>query len=85
MDRISTLRNVEAALAAFEDGEATLAETERRVRGAVRTYASEFEREERGVYRVGETVVVAASEQEARERAASLADSAADGPVERVE
>jgi hypothetical protein len=43
MDRISALRNVEDALAAFEDGECDLSELERRVRGTLRTYATEFD------------------------------------------
>ena len=37
MDRISALRNVEEALAAFEDGECSLAELEADVRGVLRT------------------------------------------------
>jgi len=43
MDRISALRNVEEALAAFESGETDLAGLEREVRGVLRTYATEFE------------------------------------------
>ncbi|WP_415379415.1 hypothetical protein [Halosimplex sp. TS25] len=43
MDRISALRNVEAALGEFEDGEIDLAELEREVRGTLRTYATEFD------------------------------------------
>jgi len=78
MDRISALRNVEDAVRAFEDGEADLAETERRVRTVLRTYATEFDREDRRAFRVvagpGEgRVVVAGSPAEARERAVTLA------------
>jgi len=43
MDRISALRNVEEALAAFESGETDLSGLERDVRGVLRTYATEFE------------------------------------------
>jgi hypothetical protein len=43
MDRISALRNVEQALAAFESGETDLTGLEREVRGVLRTYATEFE------------------------------------------
>ena len=43
MDRISTLRNIEDALAEFEDGECDLSDLERRVRGALRTYATELD------------------------------------------
>lgn len=43
VDRISTLRNVEAALRRFERGEADLHETEREVVNALRTYATDFE------------------------------------------
>ena len=79
MDRISALRNVEEALRSFEDGEADLAETERRVRTILRTYATEFEDEQRHAYRArgGEadgTVVVAASEAAARRRVRDLLD-----------
>ncbi|MXR41741.1 hypothetical protein GRX01_10385 [Halobaculum sp. WSA2] len=80
MDRISALRNVEDAIRAFEDGEADLADTERRVATVLRTYATEFEVEDRRAYRVvdgpGEgRVVVAGTPAEARERAVRLADS----------
>ncbi|QZY00614.1 hypothetical protein [Halobaculum rubrum] len=78
MDRISALRNVEDAIRAFEDGEADLADTERRVATVLRTYATEFEVENRRAYHAvdgpGEgRVVVAADPLEARERIASLA------------
>ena len=86
MDRISALRNVEEALAAFEAGEADLAEAERRVRGILRTYATEFEGElsayrASGGPRVEGMVVMATGEAQARERVRSLLD-AVDDPVE---
>jgi len=73
MDRISAMRNVEDALRAFEDGEADLAATERRVAAVLRTYASEFEGEDDVFRAVGEppvdgTIVVAPSKPAARER-----------------
>ena len=85
MDRISAIRNVEDALREFEDGEADLAATERRVAAVLRTYATEFD-DDGDVFRaVGDdpvdgTVVVAPSEPAARERvlAASGIDDAAD-------
>ncbi|MFB6156603.1 MAG: hypothetical protein ABEJ34_02015 [Haloferacaceae archaeon] len=81
MDRISALRNVEEALREFEAGEADLAATERRVVTVLRTYATEFEGEERpdlDAYRArGEdpadgTVVVAGTPAEARDRVRDL-------------
>ena len=82
MDRISALRNVEEALAAFEDGETDLAELERRVRGVLRTYATDFEGD-LAAYRATAddrtVVVMATGEQQARERARSRLD--ADGTV----
>ncbi|SHH14713.1 DUF7854 family protein [Halobaculum gomorrense] len=80
MDRISALRNVEDAIRAFEDGEADLADTERRVATVLRTYATEFDSEDRRAYRVvdgpGEgRVVVAGTPAEAREQAVLLADA----------
>lgn len=78
MDRISALRNVEEALAEFEAGEIDLATVERRVGAVLRTYATEFDREELAAYRVegvdGAVVVVAASPGDARERAEELQD-----------
>ncbi|WP_435063555.1 hypothetical protein [Halobaculum sp. EA56] len=84
MDRISALRNVEDAIRAFEDGEADLRETERRVATVLRTYATEFEVADRRAFRVvdgpGEgRVVVAGDPAEARERAATLASADAAG------
>lgn len=87
MDRISALRNVEEALDAFERGDADLAATERRVRTVLQTYATEFEDENRAVYRTATddpTVVVAASAAEARERIADLTGEEP-GDVERLE
>ena len=78
MDRISALRNVEEALAAFEAGEASLPELEREVRGVLRTYATEFD--DRRAWRAGGDpaveglVVLATSRTAARERVADLAD-----------
>jgi triosephosphate isomerase len=77
MDRISALRNVEDALAAFEAGD--LAALERQVQGVLRTYATEFEGD-LSAYRAVEpdravgTVVLAHDEREARERVADLLD-----------
>ncbi|SDX93669.1 DUF7854 family protein [Halopenitus persicus] len=79
MDRISAIRNVEDALRRFEDGEASLAETERRTVAVLRTYATEFEGTD-AVYRargpgpVDGTVVVAPSTAAARERVRELAE-----------
>jgi|APHM01.1.fsa_nt_gi hypothetical protein len=80
MDRISALRNVEDALAAFEDGEVTLSALEERVAGVLRTYATEFDHDGRVVYRVHgcdrerPVVVVAPSPEAARDRARTTAD-----------
>jgi len=88
MDRISALRNVEDALARYEDGELALPELEREVRGVLRTYATAFE--EATAYRArGEApadglVVVAQSPTAARERVEELAGPA-EFEVERVE
>ena len=78
MDRISALRNVEEALAAFEAGETDLAGLERRVRGVLRTYATEFDGE-LAAYRAtdeagdaGGTTVLADAPRTARERIAEL-------------
>jgi hypothetical protein len=95
MDRISAIRNVEEALAAFEAGECDLAELERRVRGTLRTYATEFEGD-LDAYRasgddaVDGVVVLASSRRDARERVGELAADEDDGggglrfEVERV-
>ena len=92
MDRISAIRNVEDALREFENGDADLAATERRVAAVLRTYATEFDGEG-GVYRaigddpVDGTVVVAPSEPAARERvlAASGVDDVAEGEQKDVD
>lgn len=83
MDRISALRNIEDALAAFEDGEVDLADLERRVQGILRTYATEFEGQlsayrATGGARVEGMVVLAPDEQTARERVRSLLAEAGD-------
>lgn len=78
MDRISALRNVEDALARFEEGECSLADLEGEVRGVLRTYATDFEGELRAYEATGGDadglVVLAASDGEARERVAALVD-----------
>lgn len=89
MDRISALRNVEDALADFEAGETDLAELERRVRGVLRTYATEFEGNLQAFRATGDhdEVVLAPSRPAARERIACLvADVEPDDlDVERVD
>lgn len=77
MDRISAIRNVEDALRTFEDGEADLADTERRVAAVLRTYATEFEGDDDVFRAVGEEpvdgrIVVASSAPAARERVLAL-------------
>ena len=86
MDRISAIRNVEDALRDFEEGDADLASTERRVGTVLRTFATEFETDDRRAYRgvggAGDgTVVVAPSPAAARERIETLAG----GEPENVE
>lgn len=79
MDRIAALRRIEGSLSAFESGETDLETCERRIRAAVRTFATEFDGD-LSAYRSGEgTVVVAASEREARELVRELTD--ADAPT----
>jgi len=91
MDRISALRNVEQALADFEDGEADLAATEERVVSVLRTYATEFEGEGGDVYRaVGDdrvegVVVVAGSPAEARATVREVLDGDVDDGAFDVE
>ena len=81
MDRIAALRRIEASLSAFESGETDLETCERRVRAAVRTFATEFDGD-LTAYRADDgTVVVAGSEREARERIRELTD--ADAPTVR--
>ena len=90
MDRISALRNVEAALRAFEDGELAFAALEDEVRGTLRTYVSSFEGDGVAPFRVVDgpdaavgVVVVAADANVARERVRELA--AVEGGVLAVE
>jgi hypothetical protein len=91
MDRISALRNIEEALATFEDGQCSLSELETDVRGILRTYAADFEGELQA-YRAHTSgsadgiVVLASSEPEARNRVEELVDepgSISVSPVER--
>jgi hypothetical protein len=94
MDRISALRNVEDALAAFENGECDLHELERQVRGTLRTYATEFDGDLAAYRASGDgpadgLVVMAPSTEVARERVGRLVETD-DGTeprfrVERVE
>jgi anti-sigma factor ChrR (cupin superfamily) len=78
MDRISALRNVEDALAAFEAGEATLQSVEADVRGILRTYATNFDGEQAPFEATGGNVdgvvVLAHSQQGARDRVVALVD-----------
>lgn len=91
MDRISALRNVEDALADFEEGDASLGDVEDRVLGVLRTYATEFEGDEAVAFRAtGDTrvegvVVVAPSAETARERVAARVDATPDFRVERLD
>jgi hypothetical protein len=80
MDRISALRNIEDALAAFEAGESTLADLEGQVRGILRTYAADLDGE-LGAYRATgegfeERVVVAGSLENTHRMASGRADPA---------
>ncbi|MFB6134051.1 MAG: hypothetical protein ABEJ55_03605 [Halanaeroarchaeum sp.] len=78
MDRISTLRNVEDALAAFERGEIDLSTMEARVQGALRTFATEYPEDGTRAYRASGDpraeglVVLADSRSTARERVVAL-------------
>lgn len=84
MDRIAALRQIEDALADFEAGETDLDTCERRVRAAVRTFATAFDGDLGAFESDGGTIVVAASAREARERVRALTD--ADAPtVERID
>jgi hypothetical protein len=89
MDRISALRNVERALAAYEQGEQSLPELEREVRGVLRTYATEFADgtvwRARGDEPADGMVVVAPNRSEARERVAAALSESASFDVERLE
>jgi hypothetical protein len=81
MDRISALRNVENALADFEDGDASLAELEDQVLTVLRTYATEFDAMDRSSYRaygddeVDGVVVTAEGRPEARDRVEDVVDA----------
>lgn len=81
VDHISALRNVEEALRAFEDGDADLATTQRRVQSVLQSYATEFEAEERRPYRAhGDdpadgVVVIAPDPETAKSRVRSLSDA----------
>jgi hypothetical protein len=90
MDRISPLRNVEDALAAFERGDCSLSELEADVRGVLRTYAADFEGEMQayrasGAGRADGLVVLAASAPEARDRVAALVEEPGEFTVSPVE
>ncbi|MDZ7746608.1 MAG: hypothetical protein U5K28_08935 [Halobacteriales archaeon] len=89
MDRISALRNIEDALAEFEDGECDLSELERRVRGMLRTYATELDGDTRAYRATGEEpadgrVVLAPSAGAAYERLADLLSETPDFEMEEV-
>jgi hypothetical protein len=79
MDRISALRNVEDALARFEDGECSLEDLETEVRGILRTYATDFDGELRAYHAEGGdadgVIVLASSGPDARERVDALVES----------
>lgn len=89
MDRISALRNVEDALAAFEEGDCSLSELEADVRAILRTYAADFEGDMQAYRASGGPadglVVLAASAPEARERVAELVESPGEFTVSPVE
>lgn len=89
MDRISTLRNVEEALAEFETGDSDLETTEERVLAVIRTYATSFESDGCAAYLVEPVdrrdsfTVVASSPDAATRRVAELLDD--DVVPERIE
>jgi hypothetical protein len=91
MDRISALRNIEAALSEFERGEVPLQALEDRVQGILRTYATEFESEGLRAFRasgdssVSGLIVVAESHSAARARVRDLVDDAGSFAVEPIE
>ena len=77
MDRISALRNVEDALAAFEAEDLTLPELEREVRGVLRTYATDFAEESRAYRARGDPPADGVAERTRDEAiAAAMADTA---------
>lgn len=87
MDRISALRNLEDALGDFEDGELSLPDLEREVRGIVRTYATDFADGKRAYRATGDPaaegiVVLAESPAAAHDR---IAQRVADGVRFEVE
>jgi hypothetical protein len=90
MDRISALRNVEDALAAFEDDDLTLPELEGEVRGILRTYATDFAEGKRVYRATGDPAaagleVLADSRAAARDRVAELVAPDDSFTVEPVE
>jgi len=90
MDRIAALRNVEDALAEYEQGETDLESLEREVLGVVRTYATEFDGglaayRARGDGPADGLVVVAESRREARERVRDLSGAEREVAVERLD
>ena len=89
MDRISALRNIEESLARYEEGELSLPELERDVRGTVRTYATSFEDARayraRGDAVADGMVVVAESRTAARKRVEELLSDPAAFEIEPVE
>lgn len=93
MDRISALRNVEDALSDLESGDADLASVEDRIRGIVRTFATDYDGD-LAAYRatgpdaIDGLVVLASSETAARTRIGDLAGESGelDGfDVERID
>ncbi len=90
MDRISTLRNIEDALTRYEEGDLSLPELEREVRGVLRTYATEFQPEStayraRGDPAVDGLVVVETSRPNARETIEQLVSEPGSFDVEPLE
>jgi len=80
VDRISALRNVEDALAAFERGEIALETMEERVQGVLRSFATDYPADDLQAYRasghpsVEGLTVLAADRAEARARIEALVD-----------
>ena len=89
MDRISALRNIEDSLARYEEGELSLPELERDVRGTIRTYATGFEDAQayraRGDPAVDGLVVVADSAPAAREQIADVVPETGSFDVEPLD
>lgn len=89
MDRISTLRNIEEVLTAYEEGDLSLPELEQQVRGLLRTYATEYQPESTayrasGPPSVDGLVVVATSRHEARETIEGLVSDPGSFDIETV-